>query len=365
MRFHALLPLIGLASAFPPTWSNNSRTPNRIQALQEDPAPPSSPTPAASPLSFSATSHQNLAVYYGKTDLSVTTDLTTICQDPSIDIVILGFLLNILGPGGLPTMALNNTNGELCEGPNASMLSAGGTNMRRCEKLEQGIKDCQAAGRKIFISVGGAKGTQFFSSQAEAETAATVLWDLFGHGTGLNKSLRPFGESTTVDGFDIDNETTSGNYWPEMAAKLRQLTNSQNEKKYFLSAAPACYFPTPAAPLQMLQMVDFVWPQFYGAPSCNLGSSNFFPSISAWADRLKPASGPRPKLYIGGASWDGGAKGGYVPAQELNRTIVETVDKLGTERFGGVMLWDAAYGVANVDAEGRSIVEVAKESLLV
>lgn len=157
---------------------------------------------ASAPYKFNADSHRNLAVYYGKTDLSQSQNLTSQCADPNIDIVILGFVTEILGLGGYPVLALNNTLGELCEPPNASMLDKGATGLKRCEALQQGMTDCQAMGKKVFISVGGANGDLAFSGAAEAERAAQMMWDLFGGGDGESAPLRPFG-SATVDGFDI------------------------------------------------------------------------------------------------------------------------------------------------------------------
>lgn len=319
---------------------------------------------AAAPYTFAANTHSNIAVYYGKTALSLQTNLTAQCEDPNVDIVILGFLLNVLGPGNLPTMAINNTAGDMCELPDAAMLAAGGAGLKRCATLQGHIMACQSLGKKVFISLGGKRGTQTFVSQAEAEQAASVLWDLFGSGNGLDASLRPFGENVTVDGFDIDNETGNGSYYPEFVSKLRSLTKSQSLKQYFLSAAPACYVPNAGAPVEMLTQMDFVWPQFYGSVSCNIGTSNFTPSFTAWSSRLD--AGNKPRLFIGGASWANATRtGGYVSPQQLNQTILSSVASVGTSRFGGVMLWDAAYGHVMTDPEtGLDIIAVAKGSLL-
>ncbi|KAH8904131.1 glycoside hydrolase [Coniochaeta sp. PMI_546] len=321
---------------------------------------------ASSTYTFDAQSHRNVAVYYGKTALSLDSsqNLTAQCADPNVDIVILGFLLNVLGPGNLPTMAINNTAGEMCEDPNATMLAAGATGLKRCATLQSHIQNCQGLGKKVFISVGGAKGTQTFASKAQAEQAAGVLWDLFGSGNGLDAGLRPFGAGLTLDGFDIDNETGDGSYYPDFAARLRNLINSQGVKRYYLSAAPACYYPNPGAPLEMLTQMDFVWPQFYGAPSCNIGTGNFPASFAAWSARLD--AGNKPKLFIGGAAWaNATSNGGYVPPQQLNQTILSSVKAVGKGRFGGVMLWDAAYGHTTMDpVTGLDIIGVAKGSLL-
>lgn len=247
------------------------------------------------------------------------------------------------------------------------MLAANGTGMRRCADLQSQIVACQSLGKKVFISLGGAKGTQTFASQADAEQAANVLWNLFGSGADMNPSLRPFGQSVTVDGFDIDNETGDGSYYAEFVAKLRALTNSQSAKPYFLSASPSCYYPDGGAgsPVAMLTQMDFVWPQFYGAPSCNIGTSGFNESLTAWSSRLD--AGNKPRLYVGGVSWeDGTTTGGYVAPQELNQTILSSVETVGTSRFGGVMLWDAAYGHVTTDPQtGLDIIGVAKQSLLI
>lgn len=113
-------------------------------------------------------------------------------------------------------------------------------------------------------------------------------------------------------------------------------------------------------------LVDFVWPQFYGAPSCNLGSDGFSASLSGWATRLSNGTGKLPRLFIGAPAWEEGATaGGYVRPSVFNTTIAVAVEVVGTERFGGVMLWDAAYGHITVDeASGLNIIAVAKESLL-
>jgi hypothetical protein len=52
----------------------------------------------------------------------------------------------------------------------------------------------------------------------------------------------------------------------------------------------------------MLTQIGFVWPQSYGAPSCNVGSSGFSSSLSTWTERLN--AGNELHLYIGGASWE-------------------------------------------------------------
>jgi len=66
------------------------------------------------------------------------------------------------------------------------------------------------------------------------------------------------------------NETGNGGYWTEFASQLRKLTRTQKSKSYFLSAASVCCYSNRSASLAMLQAVDFVWPKFYVASSCNI-----------------------------------------------------------------------------------------------
>lgn len=58
------------------------------------------------------------------------------------------------------------------------------------------IETCQAAGKIVTISLGGASGAATFSSDAQAETFADTIWNLF---LGGSNSSRPFG-SAVLDG---------------------------------------------------------------------------------------------------------------------------------------------------------------------
>ena len=70
--------------------------------------------------------------------------------------------------------------------------------------MEDAIKTCQSGGKKVFLSIGGALGSEGINlaSEKDADDAASVIWDIFGGGTGADKDLRPFGD-VKLDGFDI------------------------------------------------------------------------------------------------------------------------------------------------------------------
>ena len=62
----------------------------------------------------------------------------------------------------------------------------------RCPKIEAGIKECQRAGKKVLLSLGGATGGYGFSSDGEAKLFADRVWNLALGGNKL-RSIRPFG----------------------------------------------------------------------------------------------------------------------------------------------------------------------------
>lgn len=64
-------------------------------------------------------------------------------------------------------------------------------NLYKCPKIEEGIKFCQNAGKKLLISLGGATGNNDLDDQ-KADILAQNLWDLFLGGKG-KQNIRPFG----------------------------------------------------------------------------------------------------------------------------------------------------------------------------
>ena len=66
-------------------------------------------------------------------------------------------------------------------------------NLYKCPAIEEGIKACQAAGKKVLISLGGATGNNDLNDE-QAKLLAQNLWDLFLGGVG-KEDIRPFGRS--------------------------------------------------------------------------------------------------------------------------------------------------------------------------
>lgn len=71
-----------------------------------------------------------------------------------------------------------------------------GTNLPNCSFLASSIKTCQAAGKIVTMSLGGATGSNGFANDSQAAAYAQTIWDLF---LGGSSSTRPFG-SAVLDG---------------------------------------------------------------------------------------------------------------------------------------------------------------------
>lgn len=152
---------------------------------------------AAFVTSFSAASTANLAVYFGHSTNNAGTSISPLCDDPTISIVIIGFVRGFNGPNA-PSVDF----GKRCSFPNGDL--------GLCQNFAVDIWKCKEMGKKIFVSIGGSKSQTTFGSEEEAVQQAEVIWNVFGDGLPGNPlgDRRPFG-SMSVDGFDIGMSFTS------------------------------------------------------------------------------------------------------------------------------------------------------------
>jgi chitinase len=212
------------------------------------------------------------------------------------------------------------------------------------------IKLCQESyGKTIIMSLGGATYSEGgFPDAGAAESAADRVWGLFGSDTSYEN--RPFG-SAVVDGFDFDYESTTRNFVP-FAKRLRSHMDGATSKKFYLSAAPQCFFPD-AAMGEMLDGViafDFIMVQFYNN-WCGL--NNFTPgsetqnafNFDVWDNWAKTSSAnPNVKILLGAPANTRAAGSGYLPADRL----VEVINySKRFSSFGGLMFWDMSQAYTN------------------
>ena len=153
---------------------------------------------------FDPMSHSNVALYYGQTDQTSKVPLSRICVDPDVDIIILAFVTMLFGPGGWPAINM----GAHCWAPIVAQTGPGASGLIDCvsDGFAAEAAQCQAQGKKVFLSLGGAKDYSNLNVQSEeaAGEVAETLWNLFLGGTdnSTTNAMRPFGDFV-FDGFDI------------------------------------------------------------------------------------------------------------------------------------------------------------------
>ncbi|KAJ6439405.1 class III chitinase [Purpureocillium lavendulum] len=293
---------------------------------------------------FNPSSGKNVAVYWGQNSYNQGSGplaqqrLSYYCSNTNIDIIPVAFMNGITPP------ITNFANaGDNCTAfpDNKNVLS--------CPQIEADIKGCQTNGKTIILSLGGATYTQGgWGSASAAQTAAQMVWDMFGPVPSGKTVDRPFG-SAVVDGFDFDFESTASNL-PAFAQKLRSLMDAAGGKKFYLTAAPQCVFPDAAngAALNAVGF-DFLMIQFYnnwcGVSNFNEGSTtqNAF-NFDVWDNWAKTTSPNKNVKLLIGVPAAPGAGGGYTSGSKLKAAIQWSK---AYSNFGGAMMWDMSQLYSN------------------
>ncbi|OZJ03709.1 hypothetical protein BZG36_03309 [Bifiguratus adelaidae] len=296
---------------------------------------------AVSVNAFNANCNSNYVNYWGQNSYGAAggaqtnwqKPLASYCQDSTEDILVLAFL-NVFNPGGTPQVDFSNQCSPSSVFP--------GTQLEHCPQIGADIKTCQAAGKKILLSLGGASGTYGFSSDAQGTAFADEIWNLFGGGSS---STRPF-DNAVVDGFDLDIEGGGSTGYAAMVTQLRNHFASDKSKTYYISGAPQCPYPDAyMQPVLNAVPFDFVFVQFYNN-YCSATSSSFnFATWDNWAKTVSP--NPNVKIFLGLPGSTTAAGSGYVPYSQLTGIITNTRNSYSS--FGGVMFWDASQTWTNTD----------------
>ncbi|KAF8072097.1 glycoside hydrolase family 18 protein [Lyophyllum atratum] len=322
---------------------------------------------------FDNSRSDNLAVYYGQNSYGATNadptnsqkTLSAYCQDDTINAIPLAFLHVLFSAGGLPEIDLANT----CNSNNGNVFP--GTRLAMCPSLTDDIKACQARGKIVTISIGGATGVAGFDSDAQARTFAETVWNVF---LGGSSDTRPFGDAV-LDGVDLDIEGGSGTGLAAFVSRIRELSQGKS-KKYYVTAAPQCPFPDVYlgsvisavgfdaiyVQCESLGTLDYLQ-DFKPLPQYNnyCGVNNYnnpnawnFGVWDNWAKTTSPNKNV--KVYIGAPAAGSAAGSGYVSASTLGEIARETRAKYSS--FGGIMLWDASQ------AHGNSRYDVAVKTAM-
>lgn len=117
-----------------------------------------------------------------------------------------------------------------------------------CSQIGSDIKYCQARGKKILLSLGGAQPDVYLASDSSAKAFTDFLWGAFGPVKQSWEGPRPFGDAC-VDGFDFDIESHKEKIIGEedfgyatMVDRFRELF-AQEAETYYISGAPQCIIP--------------------------------------------------------------------------------------------------------------------------
>src|SRR5271156_5797727 len=166
--------------------------------------PSMTPANRSDPYVFNPMAKGNVVVYYGQTTQTSAVPLTQVCADPNVDLVILAFVPTFFGPGGWPTLNM----GPHCWAASTTQSQAGATGLIDCvsDGFANQVRQCQDAGKKMLLSLGGAGGYSdtTMPSDQDAEMLASKLWNLFLGGMEIpqTNAIRPFGD-VVLDGIDI------------------------------------------------------------------------------------------------------------------------------------------------------------------
>lgn len=294
-------------------------------------------------LAFSASSNQNVAVYWGQNSYGNQERLSYYCDSDDTDIILLAFVT------GFPELSLNFAN--QCGGS----FSNG---VLHCSQIGEDIKTCQAKGKKVLLSLGGASGSYGFSgsnADSDAEEFAATLWNKFGAGSD---DERPF-DDAIVDGFDFDLENNNQAGTVALSNALRTQFAKDSSKQYYLSAAPQCVYPDASTGDILAETdIDFAFIQFYNN-YCSLGANFNWDTWQTYAELVSPNKDI--KLYVGLPGASSSAGSGYADLDTVKKYV--GLDILNSNNFGGFMLWDASSGASNT-ANGVSFTQQLKNYLL-
>ncbi|EAW24262.1 class III chitinase ChiA1 [Aspergillus fischeri NRRL 181] len=314
---------------------------------------------------FDASSRSNLAIYWGQGPDQLR--LSHFCKETSLDIINIGFINYFpdMSPGHWP----GSNFGNQCDGSYYVTNDGVVTKLLSgCHQIMEDIPICQAAGKKVLLSIGGAyPPDQSILSEDSAVAFATFLWGAFGPVAEGWEGPRPFG-NVVVDGFDFDIEHNGGFGYATMVNTFRQYFNQVPERKFYLSAAPQCIIPDAQLSDAILNAAfDFIWIQYYNTAACSaksfidttLGKFNF----DAWVTILKASASKNAKLYVGLPASETAANQGYYLTPDEVESLVSTYMDRYPDTFGGIMLWEATASENN-KIDGAPYADHMKDILL-
>ncbi|KAF2829193.1 class III chitinase-like protein [Ophiobolus disseminans] len=282
-------------------------------------------------MGFDPHSKANLAVYWGQNSVNThvigraQSRLVDYCNDPSVNIILIAFLVTITDGHGNFKPILDVANQDIhCDHSKSPYT---------CPQIEEDIKMCQEKNKMILLSFGGATSPERgFDNEEKARRAAAQVWAMFGPPkSDPSDATRPFGKSV-VDGFDFAFEGEI----PGMGAfgqELYKLMGGKNKGGRIITAAPQCPLPGRDSMFNQIPL-DAVFVQFYNNPQCNY-------NFHEWNDW---AANKHANWFIGLPASEGAGAGYIPPGGQLDSTLRRAK---ALDHMGGAMLWDFSQAVNN------------------
>ncbi|KAJ2670504.1 Chitinase 2 [Coemansia sp. RSA 1085] len=272
---------------------------------------------------FDVNCNSNYVSYYGQNSARNQKSLGEYCKDAVEDVIVLAFM------NGFPNILLNFANA--CE------TTFEGSTLLHCPSMAKDIKYCQAQGKAVILSMGGASGAYGFSGDSDAVAFADTVWNMFFKGSS---DKRPF-DDAVLDGIDLDIEGGSGAGYPAFINQLRSHYASDPSKQYYIAAAPQCPFPDVYLSSTLNSAwFDMVYVQFYNN-YCGLNAYPNWFNFGDWDNWAKTKSiNKNVKVYIGAPGSPSAASSGYVDGSTL-KTIYDAV-RSKYSSLGGIMTWDVS-----------------------
>jgi len=302
---------------------------------------------------FDLSADDNVVVYWGQNGSGEEGTLASYCADSTYDVIILAFVDMFFDSRSTTPAGIQLPNINLAW--HCGITNPTYPNLLQCANVAADIQSCQAAGKKIMLSLGGAAGIYGFTSEALASQFANTVWNMF---LGGNDPAYPkVFPGAVLDGVDLDIEGGTTTYYANFVEDIRALYATDSSKPYYVSGAPQCVFPdaylgpTPDTSALGASKFDFINIQFYNN-YCGLDKGTNF-NFDQWVSFFTSTTiNQNIKLMVGApAAARAAPAGGYVTIDNL-QTILTPLRS--NSYFGGVMLWDTGFAAGNIACGGTS-----------
>lgn len=273
-----------------------------------------------------------IVVYWGQDSCDNKMSLAQACAADEIDTIIVSFLCAFPGTDNLPNLNVASHCQESCSPVSDDCCSTVGSD----------VTSCQAKGKKIQLSLGGAAPCPTYGfKDSNPQDFAQTVWNMFLSGSAGDLP-QPFGKGVVFDGVDLDIEDNDPTGYAAFVEELQSLTKGDGS---LTTSAPQCIYPdasmgpgTGTALSEAAEDFTGINVQFYNNPSCEWENG----TLSTYQQWAEVGTGG---VYIGLPASSGAAGSGYVKTGDIDSLVQWAQSQ---KDYRGFMLWDAHCNAANM-----------------